>query len=104
MQIGVKFGLKSIEFTLNAFFVDVFAQWNPLCETWGRYENNEYDKDYNILPPKRTSSTEENDIHIFCVNRKNITDHRVRDNIKNLDEQFNESDSDHTEGEGWGVV
>ena len=37
-------------------------------------------------------------------NRQNVTDHRVRDDVRNLDEQLDESHSDHAESECRWVV
>ena len=48
-------------------------------------------------PQKEPAQQKKMKIFLFH-NRKNITDHRVRDDIKYLDEQLNESDSDHTQG------
>ena len=51
--------VSKMKCTLDGFFVDMFAQAYPLGETWSGNENDKNNKDHNIFPPKRTSSTEQ---------------------------------------------
>ena len=52
-----------------------------------------------IFSPQKEPAQQKKMKMLLFDNRKNITDHRVRDDIENLDEKFDESDSNHTKGE-----
>ena len=52
-----------------------------------------------IFTPQKEPAQQKRIKTLLFDNRKSITDHRVRDDIENLDEQFDESDSNHTESE-----